>query len=153
MPCHALACAPGAPARPLLTVRRPAPPPPCRPPLLQLGSKGYGDPLTFDNTYYKTLLQKPWEDKSNSMGEHIGGWRGGSVCVWCFCWGVLCVYEYAGRSMVVGINASKVWGGGVVLGCLRSMWWGGVQGCLRSFAGACGRAEQLPALQPLLGGS
>lgn len=55
------------------------PPPPCRPPLLQLGSKGYGDPLTFDNTYYKTLLQKPWEDKSNSMGEHIGGWRG--VCV------------------------------------------------------------------------
>lgn len=37
-----------------------------------LGSKGYGDPLTFDNTYYKTLLKKPWEDKNDPMGEHIG---------------------------------------------------------------------------------
>ena len=25
-----------------------------------LGGKGYGDPLTFDSVYYKTLLEKPW---------------------------------------------------------------------------------------------
>ncbi|GAB4820290.1 hypothetical protein N2152v2_007336 [Parachlorella kessleri] len=37
-----------------------------------LGGKGYGDPLAFDNTYYTTLLQKPWADKSNSMNQHIG---------------------------------------------------------------------------------
>ena len=39
---------------------------------LQLGGKGYGDPLAFDNTYYTTLLQKPWADKSNTMNQHIG---------------------------------------------------------------------------------
>lgn len=44
-------------------------------PLLQLGSKGYGDPVTFDNTYYKTLLDKPWERVSADMAAHIGGWR------------------------------------------------------------------------------
>lgn len=37
-----------------------------------LGSKGYGDPVTFDNTYYKTLLQQPWVDKSNEMAQHTG---------------------------------------------------------------------------------
>ena len=39
---------------------------------MQLGSKGFGDPLTFDNTYYRSLLQKPWEDPTNSMGSMIG---------------------------------------------------------------------------------
>lgn len=37
-----------------------------------LGSKGYGDPVTFDNTYYKTLLAAPWADKSNEMAQHTG---------------------------------------------------------------------------------
>ncbi|KAI7836016.1 hypothetical protein COHA_010100 [Chlorella ohadii] len=37
-----------------------------------LGSKGYGDPVTFDNTYYKTLLDKPWERVSADMAAHIG---------------------------------------------------------------------------------
>lgn len=41
---------------------------------VQLGSKGYGDPVTFDNTYYKTLLDKPWERVSAEMAAHIGGW-------------------------------------------------------------------------------
>lgn len=50
------------------------PPPVCT---LQLGSKGYGDPLTFENTYFKTLLAEPWRDKSNEMAQHTGGpcWR------------------------------------------------------------------------------
>jgi L-ascorbate peroxidase len=25
-----------------------------------LGSKGFGSPTTFDNSYYKVLLEKPW---------------------------------------------------------------------------------------------
>ncbi|KAL4857580.1 putative L-ascorbate peroxidase 6 [Chlorella vulgaris] len=37
-----------------------------------LGSKGYGDPVTFDNTYYKTLLAAPWTDKKNEMAQHTG---------------------------------------------------------------------------------
>ena len=37
-----------------------------------LGSKGYGDPYTFDNAYYKELLKKPWNDKNNSMASMIG---------------------------------------------------------------------------------
>lgn len=37
-----------------------------------LGSKGYGEPLTFDNTYFKTLLAAPWVDKSNEMAQHTG---------------------------------------------------------------------------------
>ncbi|PSC70734.1 L-ascorbate peroxidase 6 [Micractinium conductrix] len=37
-----------------------------------LGSKGYGDPLTFENTYFKTLLAEPWRDKSNEMAQHTG---------------------------------------------------------------------------------
>lgn len=26
-----------------------------------LGSKGFGDPDVFDNSYFKILLQKPWK--------------------------------------------------------------------------------------------
>lgn len=26
-----------------------------------LGSKGFGDPLTFDNEYYRILLRRPWK--------------------------------------------------------------------------------------------
>lgn len=37
-----------------------------------LGSKGYGDPVTFDNTYYKSLLQKPWLNKDDPMADMIG---------------------------------------------------------------------------------
>lgn len=40
--------------------------------MVQLGNKGFGDPVTFDNTYYKTLLEKPWNDKRNSMASMIG---------------------------------------------------------------------------------
>lgn len=29
----------------------------------QLGNKGFGEPLAFDNTYYKSLLAKPWLNK------------------------------------------------------------------------------------------
>jgi len=39
---------------------------------LQLGQKGFGDPLTFDNAYYTALLQHPWNDKNNSMAKMIG---------------------------------------------------------------------------------
>ncbi|KAK9865588.1 hypothetical protein WJX84_009924 [Apatococcus fuscideae] len=37
-----------------------------------LGGKGFGDPLTFDGTYYKTLLKKPWADPTAEMGKMIG---------------------------------------------------------------------------------
>lgn len=37
-----------------------------------LGSKGYGDPVTFDNTYFKTLLQRPWVGMPEDMAQHIG---------------------------------------------------------------------------------
>ncbi|KAG7671273.1 putative L-ascorbate peroxidase 6 [Nannochloris sp. 'desiccata'] len=37
-----------------------------------LGSKGYGDPLTFDNTYFTLLLEKPWENKKDEMASMIG---------------------------------------------------------------------------------
>ncbi len=36
-----------------------------------VGGKGYGDPLTFDNVYYKTLLEKPWLRK-DEMSQMIG---------------------------------------------------------------------------------
>lgn len=49
----------------------------CCAPGVQLGSKGYGDPVTFDNTYYKTLLAAPWTDKKNEMAQHTGGWLAG----------------------------------------------------------------------------
>ena len=38
-----------------------------------LGSKGFGEPLTFDNTYYKTLLEAPWaKPGADEMATHIG---------------------------------------------------------------------------------
>lgn len=38
-----------------------------------LGSKGFGDPLTFDGTYYKTLLEAPWaKPGADEMATHIG---------------------------------------------------------------------------------
>lgn len=39
---------------------------------MQLGTKGFGDPVTFDNEYYRSLLKKPWENKSDSMASMIG---------------------------------------------------------------------------------
>ncbi|CAL0327202.1 unnamed protein product [Lupinus luteus] len=32
-----------------------------------LGSKGFGSPTSFDNSYYKVLLEKPWTSKGGSM--------------------------------------------------------------------------------------
>jgi L-ascorbate peroxidase len=40
--------------------------------LLQLGNKGFGDPVTFDNAYFTALLQQPWNDRNNSMANMIG---------------------------------------------------------------------------------
>jgi len=42
-----------------------------------IGGKGFGDPLTFDNSYYVTLLAKPWADPKASkedleMLSHVG---------------------------------------------------------------------------------
>jgi len=37
-----------------------------------LGGKGFGDPLTFDNVYYTTLLEKPWTDTKDEMKQMIG---------------------------------------------------------------------------------
>lgn len=38
-----------------------------------LGSKGFGDPLTFDNAYFTALLQKPWAaPNADSMAKMIG---------------------------------------------------------------------------------
>lgn len=37
-----------------------------------LGSKGFGDPTTFDNEYYRQLLLKPWADNKNEMASMIG---------------------------------------------------------------------------------
>lgn len=37
-----------------------------------LGAKGFGDPVTFDNTYYKTLLAAPWANPRDEMDTHIG---------------------------------------------------------------------------------
>ena len=39
--------------------------------IVQLGGKGFGDALTFDNAYYKSLLTKPWESK-DAMAQMIG---------------------------------------------------------------------------------
>lgn len=41
--------------------------------VLQLGSKGFGDPVTFDNAYYPALQQKPWAGApADSMAAMIG---------------------------------------------------------------------------------
>ncbi|KAK4480164.1 hypothetical protein RD792_013226 [Penstemon davidsonii] len=36
-----------------------------------LGSKGFGNPIVFDNSYYKILLEKPWSS-SDGMSSMIG---------------------------------------------------------------------------------
>ncbi|XP_076952986.1 putative L-ascorbate peroxidase 6 [Bidens hawaiensis] len=36
-----------------------------------LGSKGFGNPITFDNAYYKVLLEKPWLS-SGGMTSMVG---------------------------------------------------------------------------------
>jgi L-ascorbate peroxidase len=40
--------------------------------LARAGSKGYGDPVTFDNTYYKSLQAKPWLNPNDPMADMIG---------------------------------------------------------------------------------
>lgn len=37
-----------------------------------LGSKGFGDPATFDNAYFIALLRKPWLDRLDPMADMIG---------------------------------------------------------------------------------
>lgn len=37
-----------------------------------LGNKGFGEPLLFDNTYYTSLLKKPWENSKDPMASMIG---------------------------------------------------------------------------------
>jgi len=39
----------------------------------QLGAKGFGDPVTFDNAYYTALQSKPWTGApADSMAAMIG---------------------------------------------------------------------------------
>lgn len=38
-----------------------------------LGSKGFGDPVTFDNAYFKTLLERPWaKPGADEMTKMVG---------------------------------------------------------------------------------
>jgi len=37
-----------------------------------IGSKGFGDPYTFDTTYYVELLRKPWTNTQDAMASMIG---------------------------------------------------------------------------------
>jgi L-ascorbate peroxidase len=37
-----------------------------------IGNKGFGEPLVFDSTYYRSLLKKPWENKDDPMAGMIG---------------------------------------------------------------------------------
>ncbi|KXZ42065.1 hypothetical protein GPECTOR_212g425 [Gonium pectorale] len=37
-----------------------------------LGSKGFGDPTTFDNAYYSALLARPWTNASDPMASMVG---------------------------------------------------------------------------------
>ena len=37
-----------------------------------IGQKGFGGPLEFDNVYYQSLLQRPWEKKDDKMASMIG---------------------------------------------------------------------------------
>lgn len=36
------------------------------------GGKGFGDPVTFDNAYYTSLIAKPWLNKNDPMADMIG---------------------------------------------------------------------------------
>ncbi|CAA7025420.1 unnamed protein product [Microthlaspi erraticum] len=38
-----------------------------------IGSKGFGDPFTFDNAYYKILLEKPWTSTTTSKMTSMVG--------------------------------------------------------------------------------
>eukprot|EP00798_Chlamydomonas_sp_ICE-L_P017486 gene17486-23791_t len=37
-----------------------------------IGGKGFGDPVTFDNQYFKSLLDRPWNNKNDNMASMIG---------------------------------------------------------------------------------
>lgn len=37
-----------------------------------IGGKGFGDPVTFDNAYYTSLLAKPWLNPNDPMADMIG---------------------------------------------------------------------------------
>ncbi|KAF8080097.1 hypothetical protein N665_0976s0019 [Sinapis alba] len=37
-----------------------------------IGSKGFGDPFTFDNAYYRILLEKPWRSPTSKMTSMVG---------------------------------------------------------------------------------
>mmetsp|Transcript_5591 Transcript_5591/g.14314 ORF Transcript_5591/g.14314 Transcript_5591/m.14314 type:complete len:345 (+) Transcript_5591:100-1134(+) len=37
-----------------------------------IGNKGFGDALTFDSSYYTTLLEKPWDNPAVEMRDMIG---------------------------------------------------------------------------------
>ena len=37
-----------------------------------IGQKGFGGPLEFDNVYYTSLLERPWEKKDDTMASMIG---------------------------------------------------------------------------------
>lgn len=39
---------------------------------MQLGAKGFGDPLEFSNVYYTELMKKPWEKPNDDMAKMIG---------------------------------------------------------------------------------
>lgn len=46
-----------------------------------IGSKGYGDPYTFDNEYYRALLRRPWLDpKVRKGGDQVTERRLRSKC-------------------------------------------------------------------------
>lgn len=36
-----------------------------------IGSKGFGSPVVFDNSYFKILLEKPWSDTGNQSHDKI----------------------------------------------------------------------------------
>lgn len=44
----------------------------CAGPCCVAGGKGFGDPVTFDNTYYTALLKKPWLNTKDEMAQMIG---------------------------------------------------------------------------------
>ena len=124
-PRPARSLTPLAPPRPALTPR-----PLASSQQPQLGSKGYGDPVTFDNTYYKTLLDKPWERMSADMAAHIGGLG----------------EEGVGRGGQAGQGAAGRGGGGWGLGGEEGRWRAGSGGGSRRKPGrACPPARRRAA--------